>query len=35
MNFDQIQIDLFYHLSFKRLFDYAELRRYDDLPKQT
>ena len=35
MIFDQIHIDIFYHISFKRLFDYAELKRFDDLPKQT
>ena len=39
MIFDQIHIDLFYHIRFKRLFDSgfdcAELKRYDDLPKQT
>ena len=27
--------DIFYRISFKRLFDYTELKRYDDLPKQT
>ena len=26
---------IFYQLNFKRLFDYAELKRYDDLAKQT
>ena len=31
--FDQIHIDIFYHISYK--LDYAELKRYDDLPKQT
>ena len=39
MIFDQIHIDLFYHIRFKRLlapvFDYDELKRYDDLPKKT
>ena len=39
MIFDQIHIDLFYHIRFKRLFDsgfdYAELKRYGDLRKQT
>ena len=44
MIFDQLYIDLFYHIRFKRLFDsrgltpgfdYVELKRYDDLPKQT
>ena len=34
MIFDQTHIDI-YHISFKRLFDYAELQRYDDLPKHT
>ena len=38
MIFDQIHIDLFYYFRFKRLFDsgfdYAELKRYNDLPKQ-
>ena len=28
-------LTIFYHISFKCLFDYAELKRYDDLPKQT
>ena len=32
--FHQIYIDIFYHVSFKLLFDYAELKQYDDLPKQ-
>ena len=44
MIFDQVHNDLFYHIRFKRLFDsrgltpefdYAELKRYDGLPKQT
>ena len=34
MSFDQIHTDIFYHISFKRLFDYDELSRYDDLPKK-
>ena len=39
MIFDQIHIDLFCHIRIKRIltpgFAYAELKRYDDLPKQT
>ena len=35
MIFDQIHIDIFYRISFKRLFAYDELNRYDDLPKKT
>ena len=35
MIFDQIHIGIFYHFGFKRLFDYSELKRYVDLPKQT
>ena len=30
-DFDQMHVDLFYHiLSFKRVFDYTELKRDDD-----
>ena len=34
-DFYQMHIDIFYHISFKRSFDYAVLKRYEDLPKQT
>ena len=33
-DFDQIHIDIFYHIRFKRLFDYGGLKRYSELPKQ-
>ena len=32
---DQIHIDTFYHISFKRLVDYAELKWYADFPNKT
>ena len=34
MIFDRIYIDIFYDISFKRVFDDAELKRYDYLLKQ-
>ena len=33
--FDPMLIDIFYNISFKHLFDYADPKRYEDLPKQT